>query len=81
MVNLQAKVEAVIKSVVTWLTVASVAIAQVAGLIDGLSPAVAQIGASAGAIYVIIRSVKPAAKGERGLAPSNGVVVARTIKE
>ncbi len=67
MENIQAKVQAVLKSVVTWLTAASVAIAQIAGYIDGLSPAVAQIGASAGAIYVIIRSVKPAAKGERGL--------------
>jgi len=61
------KVQTVLRSAVTWLTALSVAAAQVADQITGLEPVVAQIVASLGAVVLIVRSVKPVDKTERGL--------------
>ena len=65
---IQTKVKNVLTSVVTWITVASVALAQVAEQITGLEPLVAEIVASVLAIWQIIRRVSPAPSGTHGLS-------------
>ena len=61
------KVQTILTSAVTWLTAASVALAQIANQISGLEPVVAQVGASLMAVIAIVRSVTPVDASERGL--------------
>ncbi len=62
------KVQNVLTSAVTWVTAVSVALAQVAAQIEGLSPQVTQGIASIVAIITIIRRVSPVESDERGLS-------------
>jgi hypothetical protein len=65
---MQQKVQNILTSAVTWLTVISVAASEIATELTDIQPGISRALASALAVVAIIRRVAPVPAGERGLS-------------